>query len=357
MSQNSLVTHDTQYMLRALNLALKGKATVSPNPLVGAVIVKDGLVIGEGYHERKGEPHAEVNAINSASASLEGSTLYCSLEPCCHTNKTTPPCVKLILKSNFKRVVVGSLDPNPEVSGKGVETLRKAGLEVVTGVLKERCEKLNTIFHKNMEAKAPFIHLKAACTLDGRMASRSGSSKWITSEEARKEVHELRVAYDAVMIGKNTLISDTPKLTARVGGATIKEPIKIVVGDLDSNAMESAFFKESKRVINIYNKLSPSSSIDGLTAIKKKNSWKEGLEDLFKMGINSILVEGGPTLLSSFLDEGTFDRLSIYFAPKLIGNGPSILSSEKTLDMENVSRLKGAWRLLKTGEAVFEVGA
>lgn len=346
-------SHEIQYMLRALSLALEGKQTVSPNPLVGAVIVKNGKVIGEGYHLQKGGPHAEVNAIENSCESVEGATLFCTLEPCCHTNKTTPPCTELIIEKKIAKVVVGSLDPNPHVSGKGVQKLLENNIEVKTGVLKDKCDHLNQIFFKNMKEALPFVHLKMASTLDGRMVSSTGSSKWITSPEARDEVHDLRLSYDAVMIGKNTLINDNPQLTARRGKDTIKDPFKIIVGDLSQEAFSRYIFKDATRVINIFN----DKKNDKVASLKKAGTWSETLSQLYGQGICSVLVEGGPTLISSFLDEGCFDRLTVYIAPKLIGNGKSILESTQNLDMEKLTPLNGSWRILKSGEAVFEVGA
>jgi diaminohydroxyphosphoribosylaminopyrimidine deaminase/5-amino-6-(5-phosphoribosylamino)uracil reductase len=340
-------------MLRALALAKKGMATVSPNPMVGAVLVKDSEIIGEGYHKKKGGPHAEVEAISSAKGSVEGSTLYCTLEPCCHTDKLTPPCADLIIKSKISRVVIGSLDPNPKVSGGGVKKLQEAGIEIISGVLQKNCEELNVIFFKAMAQSRPYVHLKVASTIDGRVASKTGSSKWITSEEARSEVHQYRCKYDAVMIGKNTLLADNPKLTARNGDNVVKEPFKIVVGNLSAKELDLQLFQKPDKVINIYSK----SELAELKSLKKKETWDETFKDLYKMGITSILVEGGPVLISSLLEEEAFDRLTVYMAPKIMGNGKSIYESEKILDMENVARLNGHWRLLKSGEAVFEVGA
>lgn len=347
------LTNDIQYMLRAYNLALKGLGTVSPNPMVGAVVVKNDTIIGEGFHLKKGEAHAEVNAINNSLEPVEGATLFCTLEPCCHTNKTTPPCTEFLIQSKIKKVVIGSLDPNPEVSGRGVKVLRAAGIEVITGVLEHKCNELNKVFFKNMKTNRPFVHLKVATTLDGKMASKTGSSKWITSSEARKEVHELRMAYDAVMIGKGTLIVDKPKLTARKNEQTLKEPVRIVVGNLDGDSQKLEFFNNPKKVINLYSEREP----QGIKGIKLKASWDETLRDLYKAGVTSILVEGGPKLLSSLIEENAYDKLTVYVAPKLIGNGPALYQSEKTFDMENVSRLNGHWRLLSSGEAVYEVGA
>ena len=210
------------YMNIAMDLAIKGIGTVSPNPLVGAVIVKDRKIVGEGFHQKAGEAHAEVNAVNSSAENLEGAILYTTLEPCCHTNKKTPPCTKLIIEKKFKTVVVANLDPNPSVAGKGIEALRRAGITVITDICKELGEEVNKIFFKNMRTGLPFIHIKQAMTLDGKTASHTGDSKWITSATARSEVHELRYQYDAIMVGSKTANLDNPDLTCRRNEKVVK---------------------------------------------------------------------------------------------------------------------------------------
>lgn len=347
-------TH-VQFMLRALSLAKKGLATVSPNPMVGAVVVNEkGEIVGEGFHVKKGEPHAEVHAIHDAikkATDLSTSTLYCTLEPCCHTNKLTPPCADLIIEKKLKKVVIGCLDPNPQVAGNGVQKIRAAGIEVETEVLKEECEKLNEVFFTNMTKKRPFIHLKVAATLDGRIATSSGNSKWITSDQARKEVHELRNSYDAVMVGKNTLRFDNPELTSRIEEKVIKAPIKIIVGNLEDKDLSLKAFSDKSKVINI---CTQAASITGIKQIHHTGSWIQTFNKLYEESICSILIEGGAQLLSSIIEENIFDRYTCYLAPKLIGNGPSLFMSEKEQNMEKAKLLNGSWRLLNTNEVVFE---
>lgn len=344
-----------QFMLKALSLAKKGMATVSPNPMVGAVIVNGkSEIVGEGFHLKKGQPHAEVNAINNAlenNADLTEATLYCTLEPCCHTNKLTPPCADLILEKKIKKVVIGCLDPNPNVAGKGVQKLREAGLEVITEVMREECEELNAVFFKNMKKQLPYVHLKIAATLDGRIATQTGSSKWITSDVARSEVHHLRNKYDAVMVGKNTLRADNPKLTARLGQQTIKEPFKIIVGNLNDSDLSLEALKDLKNIINVCTK---PPTIAGLKYIEHQDNWSQTFKKLYEESICSILVEGGAQLISSIIEDNAYDKYTCYVAPKLIGNGPSLFVSEKEKCMEKAKKLNGSWRLLNSNEVVFE---
>ncbi len=203
------------YMKKVFELAKQGIGLVSPNPLVGSLIVKDSQIIGAGFHERYGQFHAELNAIVSAKQPLKGATLYCNLEPCCHTNKQTPPCAQRIIKEGISRVVIANRDPNPEVNGGGIALLKQMGIEVIENICQEEGELLNEVFFTFHRKKRPFIHLKYAQTLDGNIACSSGDSKWITHENARKKAHEMRLKYDAILIGAGTLVADNPALTIR----------------------------------------------------------------------------------------------------------------------------------------------
>lgn len=338
-------------MSKAIQLAKKGLMTVSPNPMVGAVLVKNGKIIGEGYHVRKGEPHAEVNAINSASESVEGATLYCSLEPCCHTNKLTPPCTDLLIDKKIGKVVVASLDPNPEVAGKGLKKLREAGIEVSQGILEKEADDLNKIFFKNMNSSLPYVHMKAAITLDGRVCSSTGNSKWISSEEARFEVHRMREQYDAVMIGKGTLELDNPRLNARLEDRVTKEPIRIIVGNLSEEDLEGDIFRNNPTILNIYSK---QTAFKGNT-LKTEDCWGKTLKKLFEKGICSILIEGGSGLMSSIIEEDVWDEATFYVTQKLIGNGKCLFESDKNKEMENAISFSGKWRTTTAGEAVLEI--
>ena len=208
---------DEQYMEYALNLAKKGEGHVAPNPMVGAVIVKNGRIIGEGYHEKYGEAHAEVNAIQRATEAVEGATIYVTLEPCAHYGKT-PPCAQLLIDSKIKRVVIGCLDPNRLVGGQGVQMLKEAGLSVTVGVLQNECEKINEIFMHYITQKQPFVIMKTAMTLDGKIASVTGDSKWITGSKAREQVHKLRHRVSGIMVGIETVLVDNPFLSCRIPG-------------------------------------------------------------------------------------------------------------------------------------------
>ena len=218
---------DEKYMRMALRLAEKARGRTSPNPMVGAVVVKDGRVIATGYHKRAGEPHAEAIALAKAGAAAKGATLYVTLEPCSHSNKRTPPCSPLVIQSGVKRVVIAMIDPNPKVSGGGVRAIRKAGVEVVTGVLEPEASRLNEEFIKHVTKKVPFVTLKIAQTLDGKIATASGESKWITGKEAREAGHRLRDRNDAILAGINTVLKDNPSLTTRIAGG--RDPLRVIV--------------------------------------------------------------------------------------------------------------------------------
>lgn len=344
---------DVNYMKRALQLAQKGAVTVSPNPMVGALIVKNNKIIAEGYHKKKGGPHAEVEAINSAKESVEGSTLYCTLEPCCHTNKMTPPCVDLLIEKKIGRVVIATLDPNPSVSGKGKEKLSEAGIEVVSDVLGKEAQEQNRIFFKNMRDELPYLKIKTAITLDGRMCSQSGDSKWISSEYSRNEVHQDRARYDAIMIGVNTLRNDNPLLNSRKGDEVIKENKKIIVGTLTNEDLALNLFSSKAQIINIHT--GASIEHERIISLKMEKNWKETLSLLFEKGINSIYAEGGSKLITSLIEQEVYDEMTFYVSPKLIGNGPSLFESQFTLNMEDAKKLNGVWKTLPSGEVSLEV--
>ncbi|PNX52112.1 MAG: riboflavin biosynthesis protein RibD, partial [Thermoplasmata archaeon M9B2D] len=218
---------DVFFMKRALRLARKAEGHTSPNPLVGAIIVKDDTIIAEGYHKKAGLPHAEAEAIQKATKSLEGSTLYVTLEPCCHTDKRTPPCTSAIISSKIKRVVVAMIDPNPKVSGKGIKILQEAGITTNVGVLEEPARRLNEFYIKFIRTRVPFVILKTAMTLDGKIATPEGESKWITSEKSRDLVHRYRGRVDALLSAIGTVQADNPRFTTRIRGK--KDPVRIII--------------------------------------------------------------------------------------------------------------------------------
>lgn len=319
---------DKVYMKRALELAELGRGKVAPNPMVGAVIVKAGKIIGEGYHKKYGDNHAEVNAFENATEDVSGATLYVTLEPCAHYGKT-PPCAKRIVKEGIKKVVIGVLDPNPLVAGKGVNILKDAGIEVVVGVLGEECRKINEIFMKYIKTSRPFVLMKYAMSLDGKISTATGKSKWISCEKSRRDVHKLRNNLSAIMVGINTVIKDNPMLNCRIEGGN--DPIRIIV---DSNLR----IPLDSKIVNTSNNISTivatthKADKDKIKLLEERNvevivaKEKDGRVDITslidKLGekkIDSILLEGGSEINFSCLQEGIVDKVRIYIAPKILG--------------------------------------
>ena len=320
---------DQNYMLRAIQLAKQGEGWTNPNPMVGAVIVKNGRIIGKGYHKKCGELHAERNAIASLTESAEGATIYVTLEPCCHYGKT-PPCTEAIIEQKIKRVVIGSRDPNPKVSGKGIKMLQEAGIEVIEDFMREECDRLNPVFFHYITTKTPYVVMKYAMTLDGKIATKTGASKWITGEAARAEVQHMRHRYMGIMAGIGTVLADDPMLNVRVEGW--KSPIRILCDSglripLDGQIVKSA---GKYRTIVAY-------ADSENTEAKRKRLHEMGVEticcpdennqvDLKKLmrylgeeGIDSILLEGGGTLNDSALRAGIVQEVQAFIAPKLFG--------------------------------------
>ncbi|MHC1681999.1 MAG: bifunctional diaminohydroxyphosphoribosylaminopyrimidine deaminase/5-amino-6-(5-phosphoribosylamino)uracil reductase RibD [Clostridiaceae bacterium] len=319
---------DKHYMQRAIDLAVKGEGSVNPNPLVGAIIVKDNKILGEGYHEKYGEGHAEVNAFKNATEDVEGATMYVTLEPCSHYGKT-PPCARKIVEKKIKRVVIGATDPNPLVAGNGIKILKENGIEVTTGVLEKECTDLNYIFNKFIVIKKPFVIMKTAMTLDGKIATTTGDSMWITGEESRKYVHKIRNKVAAIMVGIGTVLKDNPELTCRIENGV--NPIRIIV---DSNGR----IPLEAKVINLKDSsgtiIATTNAIDlekekalkakGVRIIKTqgKNNRVDLNELMIKLGelkIDSILLEGGSQLNFSALEAGIVDKVQAFIAPKIIG--------------------------------------
>ena len=320
---------DQNYMLQAIQLAKQGEGWTNPNPMVGAVIVKNGRIIGKGYHKKCGELHAERNAIASLTESAEGATIYVTLEPCCHYGKT-PPCTEAIIEQKIKRVVIGSRDPNPKVSGKGIKMLQEAGIEVIEDFMREECDRLNPVFFHYITTKTPYVVMKYAMTLDGKIATKTGASKWITGEAARAEVQHMRHRYMGIMAGIGTVLADDPMLNVRVEGW--KSPIRILCDSglripLDGQIVKSA---GKYRTIVAY-------ADSENTEAKRKRLHEMGVEticcpdennqvDLKKLmkylgeeGIDSILLEGGGTLNDSALRAGIVQEVQAFIAPKVFG--------------------------------------
>ena len=324
--------NDSFYMNLALNLARGTLGQTSPNPVVGAVLVKDGQIIGMGAHLRAGEPHAEVHAVQMAGDQVKGSTLYVTLEPCSHYGKT-PPCSDLIIKSGVKKVFVATTDPNPQVAGTGIERMTKAGIEVKVGILQEEARDLNKIFFYNIQTGLPYVTLKSAASLDGKTATVMGESKWITGDESRADVHHLRHQHDGIMVGVNTVLKDNPSLTTRllVGG---KNPIRIILDTHLRTPLDAQVIIDQQAPTWIVtgaevdqNRVSQFSEL-GIEVLKmesQKISIKEMIVVLGKRGITSLFVEGGAEVHGSFLKEHAFQQIITYIAPKLIGgkNAPT----------------------------------
>lgn len=319
--------NDLEYMKMAIELAVKGGNRVSPNPLVGAVIVKDGEIIGYGYHEKYGMPHAEINALNSCIKLPEGATMYVTLEPCCHTGKT-PPCTEAIIQSGIKRVVIGSKDPNPLVGGKGIEILKENGIEVKCFVLEKECMDINKIFFHYIETGMPYVVMKYAMTLDGKIATFSGKSKWITGDAARNHVHKTRSMYSGIMVGSRTVISDDPELTSRIPGG--RNPKRIICDTNLSIPLNARVLRSADRIKTYI----ATSSIDKEKIDMFKSLGCEVLhipkygehislvilmKELAKEGIDSILLEGGGELNAGALSANIVSKLQVYMAPKVFG--------------------------------------
>lgn len=336
---------DIFYIKRCLELAARAWGEVSPNPYVGAVIVKNGKIIAEGHHRGPGLPHAEIEAINAAKESVEGATLYCNLEPCCHTNKRTPPCAQKLIEMKIARVVVANVDPNPEVAGKGLALLKEAGIRTVSGICEEEGAELNEVFFHHITTKRPFVHLKWAQTLDGKMATPTGSSKWITGPVARSRVHHQRRGADAIMVGAQTLRADNPSLDVRVNDKRVKEPLRIVVSKTNAFDHELKFFEDPERsLLALPQGLEENEKVRTLfceTNEAGEIDLEKLLEALYEKGAHSIYVEGGPKLLGQFINQGLFQKISIYCAPKLIGQGVSPLEALELTDINQARTLKG----------------
>lgn len=335
LGEVSLLT-DEKYMQLAIELAKKGEGWTNPNPMVGAVIVKAGNIIGQGYHEKYGQLHAERNAIASCSESPKGATIYVTLEPCCHYGKT-PPCTEAIIKNKIARVVVGSMDPNILVAGKGIEILKQSGIQVTVGVLEKECNELNNIFFHYISEKKPFVAMKYAMTMDGKIASYTGKSKWITSEIAREHVHKLRHKYMGIMVGIGTVIKDNPRLDSRLPNT--KNPKRIICDTNLRIPMDCQIVSTAKNIETyVATAVTDNEKIKKLTEAGcivlqiPKNGEHIDLNVLMQTlgnkGIDSILLEGGGTLNYEALRKVIVDYIYTYIAPKIFGGRNAITSVE-----------------------------
>jgi diaminohydroxyphosphoribosylaminopyrimidine deaminase/5-amino-6-(5-phosphoribosylamino)uracil reductase len=320
-----------RYMTATIRLARKGRGMVSPNPLVGAVIVKGNKIVGSGYHHFYGGPHAEVYALKNARARARGADLYINLEPCCHHGKT-PPCTDVLIKSGIRRVFIGITDPNPLVSGRGIRKLRKAGIEVETGILQKECRLLNEAFIKYITQKIPFAVLKLAATLDGKIATSTGDSRWISCDDARRLVHRLRSEADAVLVGSGTVLADDPQLTVRHhSGALRKNPVRIIVDSRLRTPLSSQVLRTAHEIKTIIatTKQAPKSKIAKIkqcgaevVVVSSRNNrvdLKRLMRHLAAQGIAHVLIEGGSELSAAALHDGIVDKVLFFYAPKIIG--------------------------------------
>jgi len=350
------------FMRLALREAAKGLGRTSPNPAVGAVLVRGGRVIARGHHARAGGPHAEVVAIRAAGGRARGADLYTTLEPCDHYGKT-PPCSIAVLEAGVRGVFVGSADPNPVVNGKGIARLRAAGLEVVEGVLRPECDALNAHWFKYIRERRPYVTLKAAVTLDGRIATRTGDARWVTGEAARRWVHRLRDRVDAVLVGAGTARADDPLLTTRLPGGRGHDPVRVV---LDTDLA-------LPRRLALLNPRSPAPTLvahassrvrrvaPGVELLRCKRGkggvdLRDLLEKLAARGITHLLVEGGARVHARFLEEGLVDRVAVFVAPKLLGaDGVPLLASRGPARMEGALRLDEV-QVERVGDDVLVLG-
>ena len=345
---------DNQYMLKCLQLAERGRGQVEPNPMVGAVIVSGGRIVGRGWHRKFGGPHAEVEALREAGNAARGATLYVSLEPCNHYGKT-PPCTQAIIDAGIRKVVIGMPDPNPDVAGNGARRLRETGITVVENVERERCEALNEVFSVNIVHRRPFVLLKVAQTLDGFIAAQKGTSHWITSEDSRTEVHRLRSMYDAVLVGAETVRKDNPSLNVRhVDGPN---PRRIVLTRSWKLPLSATILNDgdARRSIVVTSRKAARTHADAVAKLRDRGitvldittdtqeyaSLRSAMQTLYgDFDIRSILVEGGAEVFSSFLRAGLADRIDLFTAPKIIGQGRGGFSGLRPLHLSDAYRLR-----------------
>ena len=353
---------DKTYMQLALDLAVKAKGRTSPNPMVGAVIVKEGEIVGKGYHRKAGTPHAEIHALNEAGSLAQNATMYVTLEPCSHHGRT-PPCSEAIVKAGLKRVVVAMVDPNPLVAGRGINQLRAAGIEVEAGLLENEAKKLNEIFIKYITTKTPFVLLKTAMTIDGKIATHTGDSKWITGPKAREQVHRLRDNYDGIMVGIGTVLADNPSLTTRLedfkdnSGIRGKSPNRIIVDSSARTPLDSKVLNmqaDTYTVIAI-SQLAPKDRVKDLKekgakilACDSNATGQVDLKDLMvKLGqleITSVILEGGSQIAASALEQQLVDKVMWFIAPKVVGGqqapspigGMGIDQMSQALELKNI---------------------
>ncbi len=367
-------------MTRAIDLAQRGRGSVEPNPMVGCVVVKNGKCISEGFHERFGCAHAEVNAISKLSAAdVEGSTVYVTLEPCAHFGKT-PPCVDLLLRSKPSRVVIGLQDPFPEVAGRGIHQLREAGIDVLVGVNADACERLLAPYLKRLRTGLPWIIAKWAMTLDGRLATHNKDSKWVTNEQSRQHAHRVRSCVDGIMVGVGTLLADDPMLTARAAASGADEnlpyalpgnrnPIRIIMDRQARAPFESKLVQSARdqRTLIVCGPNAESRRVDALrdhgceVVVCSNESSPTMIQELSKIlipaGMTNLLIDGGPRLIGSLIDHQLVDELHIYIAPKIVGGTPTVVPNhgQGVLRMDMANQIENP-RIQLIGNDLFVSG-
>jgi diaminohydroxyphosphoribosylaminopyrimidine deaminase/5-amino-6-(5-phosphoribosylamino)uracil reductase len=345
---------DARAMRRALELAERGRFTVSPNPMVGCVIVADGQVVGEGWHAAAGQPHAETGALASAGAAARGATMYVTLEPCTHTGRT-PPCTDAVIRGGLRRVVIACADPHPRAGG-GADVLRRAGIAVDMGVLGEEAARQNEVFLHGVRAGRPFVWLKSAVSLDGRVAAADGSSQWLTGPAARRRAHELRAQVDAVLVGSGTVLADDPQLTVRLDGHLGRQPLRVVLDGRGRSPVDARVFDgQAPSIVMVRPGAGAALRRAGVCVVEVEID-RDGhldphavLAALWERGVRSVLVEGGPTVVSAFVDRGCYERIVVHVAPLLLGEhgrpavfgGPSTLAAAPRLVLDTVEQVGG----------------
>lgn len=360
---------DEKFMQEALKVAKNALGRTSPNPLVGAVIVKDGRIIAEGWHRKAGTPHAEIHALNMAGELAKNSTMYVTLEPCSHYGRT-PPCANKIVEAGIKKVVIAMKDPNPLVAGRGIEILKSAGIEVEVGILEDDARRLNEVFLKYITEKMPFVTAKFACTLDGKISTFTGESQWISCEESRKFVHNLRDVNDGILAGIGTILADNPSLTARIENG--KNPVRIVADSLAQTPLTSKILNDdAAKTIIAVSSAAPVEKVDALKNCgaeiiicgENQIDLKILMRELASREITSILLEGGGTLNFSMFRAGLIDKVFAFVAPKIIGGKNSLTPVEgagfaklsDAVQLENLTAEKIGTDILISGYTKFAI--
>lgn len=360
-----------EFMARALTLAEQGRGTTAPNPMVGCVIVRDDEIIGEGYHARAGEPHAEVNALQDAGDASRA-TVYVTLEPCNHHGRT-PPCTEALIDAGVRRVVVAATDPNPRVDGQGIARLQDAGIEVIVGVKQDEAEAQNEIFRTVQTKKRPFVLYKTAMTLDGKIATRDGQSRWITGETSRHLVQQWRNDLDAIAVGVNTVLRDAPQLTCRLENG--RTPTKVVFDSVARTPVDAKLFEpdsygvDANVIIFVTDKASRSrvealqqrgADVVNVSEVRGRTDVAVALQQLYERGVTSLLLEGGGTLAWSFFEARAVDRVAVFIGPKLVGGGGAsplaglgVSRMDEAITLDNITTQQIETDFLVSGTVVY----